>query len=54
MQKSIKGFVKYLGLNVDNIFSFKTLNINDIKMQELKFDEIIKIIKNKDLKIEIK
>lgn len=50
LQQSIKGFAKYLGLNVENIFSFKALNINDIKMQEVKIEEIIKIIKSKNLK----
>lgn len=45
LHQAIKGFSKYLSLNIKNEFSFRALTINDIKKQEKEINTIIKFIK---------
>ena len=43
---AIKGFSKYLSLDIKKEFSFKALNAGEIEEQEKKIDEIAKEIIN--------
>lgn len=45
LHQAIKGFSKYLSLDVKDEFSFKALNASDIKKQDEKIDNIINFIK---------
>ncbi len=45
LHQAIKGFSKYLSLDIKNEFSFKALNIDEIKKQEEKIEEIANDIK---------
>ena len=46
LHQSVKGFVKYLKMDVIKEYSFKALNSNDIKYQAEKINEIIDEIKS--------
>lgn len=46
LHQSVKGFVKYLKMDVIKEYSFKALNSNDIKYQVEKINEIIDEIKS--------
>jgi multimeric flavodoxin WrbA len=45
LHQAIKGFSKYLSIDIINEFSFKALNIDEIKKQENKIKEIADTIK---------
>ena len=45
LHQAIKGFSKYLSLDIKNEFSFKALNIDEIMKQEEKIEEIAENIK---------
>lgn len=46
LHNAIKGFSKYLSLDIKKEFSFKALNIGEVKGQSEKINEIIKKIRN--------
>ena len=46
MQKSVRGLIKYLKLNVLKNYSYKALNLHDVKMQKEKINNMIEEIKN--------
>lgn len=46
LHQAIKGFSRYLSLDVKDEFSFKALNASDIKKQDEKIDNIINFIKH--------
>ena len=46
LHNAIKGFSKYLALNIKNEFSFQALNIDEIKKQDNKIIEISNVVKN--------
>lgn len=46
LHHAIKGFCKYLSLDLKNEFSFKALNINDVNKYEKRIEEISNYIKN--------
>ena len=45
LHQAIKGFANYLSLEINNEYSFKALNIDEIKSQEDKIEEIENDIK---------
>ncbi len=45
LHQAIKGFSKYLGLDIKEEFTFKALKVDDIKNEEEKIDNIIAKIK---------
>jgi len=46
MQKSVRGLIKYLKLNVLKNYSYKALNLHDVEMQKEKINNMIEEIKN--------
>ena len=45
MQKSVRGLIKYLKLNVVKNYSYKALNLHDVEIQKEKINNMIEEIK---------